>query len=207
MRKTFSSAQRVLMAVLVVLVSIPGVARGAQQENKPQGRLEQREERRSHRMETLKEEVRHQLVTMPYYSVFDWLEADIKADGTVTLNGQVTEPTIKKDADFRIKRLEGATSVVDNIEVLPLSTMDDQLRVALYRAIYNYDSPLFRYALQSVGPIHVIVKNGRVTLKGIVSSPMDKQLAYMAAQGVPGVFQVQNDLQVEESSKDKISKK
>ena len=84
MRKTFSSAQRVLMAVLVVLVSIPGVARGAQQANKPQERLEQRENRRSHRMETLKEEVRHQLVTMPYYSVFDWLEADIKADGTVT---------------------------------------------------------------------------------------------------------------------------
>src|SRR5262245_10292090 len=152
MRKTFSSAQRFLTAVLVVLVSIPVVAHGAQQANKPQDRLEQREDRQSRRMENLKEEVRHQLVTMPYYSVFDWLLADIKPDGTVRLNGQVTQPTVKRDAEFRIRRLEGATSVVDNIEVLPLSNMDDQLRVALYRAIYNYDSPLFKYALQSVGP-------------------------------------------------------
>ena len=207
MLKKVCLAQRILMAVLVVLVSIPAVARGAQQSNKPQGRLEQRYDRDTRRMESLKEEVRHQLVTMPYYSVFDWLEADIKPDGTVTLNGQVTQPTIKNDALSRIKRLEGATRVVDKIEVLPLSNMDDQLRVALYRAIYNYDSPLFRYALQSVGPIHIIVNNGRVTLRGIVSSPMDKQLAYMAAQGVPGVFQVTNDLRVEESSKDKVSKK
>jgi hyperosmotically inducible periplasmic protein len=204
MRNRFFSA---LAVGLIVLVSIPAVARAAQQSNKAQTRLEQRDDRQARQTELLKEEVRHQLVTMPYYSVFDWLGAEIKPDGTVTLNGQVTQPTIKNDALSRVKRLEGATSVVDNIEVLPLSNVDDQLRVALYRAIYKYDSPLFRYALQSVGPIHIIVKNGRVTLKGIVSSPMDKQLAYMAANGVPGVFQVTNELQVEESSKEKLSKK
>src|SRR5436190_658132 len=83
---------------------------------------------------------------------------------------------------------ESATRVANNIEVLPLSPMDEDLRRALFRAIYRYDSPLFRYATQSVPPIHIIVKNGRAALKGVVLSQADSQLAYMAAQSVPGVF-------------------
>lgn len=160
----------------------------------PQSRAERQ-------MAALKEEVRHQLVTMPYYSVFDWLEAQVTPDGKVTLMRWVTEPTVKNDAESRVKRLEAATGVVNKIEVLPLSTFDDQLRISLYRAIYKSDSPLFKYALQSVGPIHIIVKNGHVTLKGVVASQSDSQLAYMAANSVPGVFDVKNELKIEEKAK------
>jgi hyperosmotically inducible protein len=162
-----------------------------------QAQLRNPAERDAVRVENLKEEIRHQLVTLPYYSVFDWLEADIRADGTVTLNGQVTRPTTKSDAEHRVKRIESAANVVNNIEVLPLSTADDRIRLATYRAIFKYDSPLFRYATQSVPPIHIIVKNGRVWLKGVVASPMDSQLANVAARGVPGVFEVNNELQIE----------
>ena len=81
-----------------------------------------------HRMENLKEEVRHQLVMLPYYSVFDWLQARVEPDGAVTLMGEVTRPTLKDDAESRVKKIESATRVVNNIEVLPLSPMDDQLR-------------------------------------------------------------------------------
>jgi osmotically-inducible protein OsmY len=111
--------------------------------------------------------------------------------------GSVTQPTVKSDAESRIKRLESVTSVVNKIEVLPLSNNDDQIRSGVYRAIYMNDSPLFKYAMRSVGPIHIIVKNGHVTLKGVVANDGDKQLAYMAANGVPGVFSVENQLKTE----------
>jgi len=159
------------------------------------------------RVEALKEEVRHQLVTLPYYSVFDWLQAEVKPDGTVTLTGAVTRPTTKDDAENRVKKLEAVGRVINNIDVLPLSPMDDQLRVALYRSIFRFDGPLFRYATQSVPPIHIIVKNGHATLKGIVLNQMDSQLAYTAAQGVPGVFEVKNELQVEQRVDEKVTKK
>jgi hyperosmotically inducible protein len=159
------------------------------------------------RMEVLKEEVRHQLVTLPYYTVFDWLQADIKSDGTVTLMGAVTRPTLKSDAENRVKTLESATRVVNNIEVLPLSPMDDQLRVSVYRALFRYDSPLFRYGTQSVPPIHIILKNGHLTLKGVVANQMDSQLAQMAANGVSGIFEVKNELQIEQRVDEKVSRK
>src|SRR5215831_21028959 len=127
----------------------------------------------NNKLQSLSEEVRHQLVTLPYYSVFDWLQAQVKPDGTVTLMGEVTRPSTKEDAASRVKGLEGATRVVNNIEVLPVSPMDDQIRIAVYRSIFSYDSPLFRYATQSVPPIHIIVKNGHVTLKGIVANQTD----------------------------------
>jgi hyperosmotically inducible periplasmic protein len=160
-------------------------------------KLDHPQNRQERQINALKEEVRHQLVMMPYFSVFDWLEAEVSPNGTVTLMGSVTQPTVKSDAEARIKRLESVTSVVNKIEVLPLSNNDDQTRAAVYRAIYMNDSPLFKYAIRSVGPIHIIVKNGHVTLKGVVSNDGDKQLAYMAANGVPGVFSVENQLKVE----------
>ena len=160
-------------------------------------KLDHPQTRQERQTSALKEEVRHQLVMMPYFSVFDWLEAEVSSNGTVTLMGAVTQPTVKSDAEARIKRLESVTSVVNKIEVLPLSNNDDQLRSAVYRAIYMNDSPLFKYAMRSVGPIHIIVKNGHVTLKGVVANDGDKQLAYMAANGVPGVFSVENQLKVE----------
>jgi hyperosmotically inducible protein len=147
--------------------------------------------------EALKEEVRHQLVMLPYYTLFDWLQAEVDANGAVTLAGQVVWPTLKHDAEWRVMRISGVSRVTNNIEVLPLSNFDVQLRQSLYRSIFKQDSPLFRYALRSVGPIHIIVKNGHVTLKGVVASRVEKQLAFLAANGVPNVFHVQNDLEIE----------
>jgi hyperosmotically inducible protein len=148
----------------------------------------------------LAEEVRHQLVTLPYYSVFDWLEANVTSNGDVTLTGDVIKPTTKSDAEARLKNLESVNRVINKIEVLPLSPTDDQLRIALYRAIYKFDSPLFRYGTAAVPPIHIIVANGHVRLKGVVASPEDGQLAYVAANGVSGIFEVKNELQVEKNA-------
>ena len=179
----------------------------AAQRDKAPVQLESPASRDVHRMEALKEEIRHQLVMLPYYSVFDWLQAEARPDGTITLMGQVVRPTLKDDAEARVKKLEGATRVINNIEVLPLSPLDDQLRIALYRRIFNFDSPLFRYGTWSIPPIHIIVKNGRVTLKGIVANQADSDLAYMAARQVPNVFEVRNELQIEERTDEKVSRK
>jgi hyperosmotically inducible protein len=147
--------------------------------------------------EALKEEVRHQLVMLPYYTLFDWLQAEVDSNGAVTLSGLVVWPTLRHDAEWNVMRISGVSRVTNNIEVLPLSNFDVQLRQSLYLSIFKQNSPLFRYALQSVGPIHIIVKNGHVTLKGVVASQAEKQLAFIAANGVPNVFHVQNDLEVE----------
>jgi len=170
----------------------------AAQQGKYPAQLNSPSSRDARQAEALKEEVRHQLVTLPYYTVFDWLEFDVKPDGTVILKGDVTRPTTKDDAENRVKRIEAATKVVNNIEVLPLSPMDDRIRIATYRAIFRFNGPLFRYSTQSIPPIHIIVRNGHVTLKGVVLNEMDSQLAYMAANGVSGVFEVKNELQIEQ---------
>ena len=195
-----------IVALGVLLLASAPDARAAQR-NKAPGQLESPTARDVRRMEALKEEVRHQLVMLPYYSVFDWLQAEVKPDGTITLMGQVLRPSIKDDAEARVKKIEGATRVVDNIEVLPLSPMDDDLRIAVYRRIYNFDSPLFRYATWSSPPIHIILKNGHVALRGIVATQGDSQLAYMAARQVPGIFDVRNELQIEERVDEKVSRK
>jgi len=205
--RTKSLINQALISILGVLLLASAPDARAAQRNKAPDQLETPTARDLHRMEALKEEVRHQLVMLPYYSVFDWLQAEVKSDGSVTLMGEVVRPTLKDDAEARVKKLESATRVVNNIEVLPLSPMDDQLRVALYRRIYNFDSPLFRYATWSTPPIHVIVKNGHVTLKGVVANQGDSQLAFMAANQVPGVFEVKNELQIEGRTDEKVSRK
>src|SRR5882672_9492623 len=139
-------------------------------------------------------EVRHELRMLPYYGVFDWLEFEVQPDNTVILRGKVVRPTTKSDAEARVKKIDGVTKVVNQIEVLPLSPEDDRLRLALYRTLYDWNSPLFRYATQSVPAIHIIVEHGRATLKGIVDSKGDAQLAYIRARGVPGLFDVKNEL-------------
>lgn len=146
----------------------------------------------------LASEVRHRLVMLPYYDVFDWLEGEVKPDGTLVLRGQVVRPTLKLDAEENAGGVAGVKRVVNEIDVLPLSPNDDQLRVALYRAIYKFDSPLFKYATRAVPPIHIIVKGGRATLKGVVATKADSDLAYMAARGVPGMFEVTNELRAED---------
>ena len=141
-------------------------------------------------------EIRHELRMLPYYGVYDWLEFEVQGD-TVVLRGQVVRPTTKSDAAGRVKDVDGVARVDNQIEVLPLSPSDDRLRVALYRAIYNFNSPLFRYATQSVPPIHLIVDRGHATLKGVVANKGDAQLAYIRARGVPGIFSVKNELIIE----------
>ncbi|HVO64103.1 MAG TPA: BON domain-containing protein [Terriglobales bacterium] len=147
-------------------------------------------------LQRITQEVRHQLVMLPYYSVFDNLAYKVSPDGTVTLMGQVLDPTLKPDAERVVKKVEGVENVVNNIEVLPTSPNDDRIRRAVYRAIYGNDV-LAPYSLRAVPPIHIIVKNGNVTLTGVVARQMDKQIAETQAKSVPGVFGVTDDLQVE----------
>jgi BON domain-containing protein len=142
----------------------------------------------------LTKEVRHVLVMLPYYSVFDNLGYRVEGD-KVILEGQVVRPSIKSDAEAAVKGISGVSSVQSNIEVLPPSPMDDQLRRALYRAIYGEPS-LSRYGFAAVASIHIIVKNGNVTLEGLVDSEGDKNLAGLRANGVPNTFSVKNNLQI-----------
>lgn len=142
-------------------------------------------------------QVRHELVTLPYYGVFDWLEYEVTPDNTVILRGQVVRPSTKSDAEERVEDIDGVSKVVNQLEVLPLSPNDDRLRRALYRTIYGGNSPLFRYGMQVVPSIHLIVNRGRATLKGVVATRGDANLAYIRARGVPGLFEVKNELQVE----------
>lgn len=140
-------------------------------------------------------EVRHELIMLPFYNVFD--DLSFKVDGrTVTLTGAVTDPTVKSDAENVVKKIEGVERVINQIEVLPVSPMDDRIRLAVYRAIFSTPG-LDRYALQAVPPIHIIVKNGNVTLVGVVANQMDKDRAGMQANGVSGVFKVTNNLLAE----------
>jgi hyperosmotically inducible periplasmic protein len=143
----------------------------------------------------LQKEVRHELVMLPFYNVFDNFEYKIDG-GTVTLLGQVTQPNLKSDAEKAVKGIEGVERVVNRIEVLPLSPMDDQIRRAVYRAVYG-DPGMNRYTLQAVPSIHIIVKNGHVFLEGAAATEADKNLAYLRANGVPGVFSVTNNLHVD----------
>ncbi|HEX4784745.1 MAG TPA: BON domain-containing protein [Candidatus Sulfotelmatobacter sp.] len=142
-------------------------------------------------------EVRHELLMLPYFGVFDYIAFKVDG-GTVTLLGQVVRPTLKSDAENAVKHIEGVDKVDNQIEVLPPSSMDDRLRIALFRAIYQ-DPALQKYELGVQKPIRIIVKNGRVTLEGVVDSDADKNLANIRANSVPGIFGVTNNLQVSKS--------
>lgn len=186
---------RALLLTLLLTASSAAAAYPAArlpQENKRQRSEEKYRER-------LAKEVRHQLVMLPWYSVFDNLAFQVDGD-KVTLLGQVTRPTLKSDAEAAVKSIEGVASVVNNIEVLPVSVMDDQLRRAVFRTIYG-EASLQRYAIQAVPPIHIIVKNGNVTLEGVVDNESDKNLANLRANEVPNVFSVKNNLRVVGNSK------
>jgi hyperosmotically inducible protein len=168
------------LAVAIMLAVFPSFA----QQNQVSDKAVQRIQR----------EVRHELLMLPYLGVFDNLA--YKVDGyNVTLYGQVTRPTLKTDAENVVKRIEGVEKVDNQIEVLPPSPMDDRLRRQLYRAIYGYPS-LQKYALGVQQPIRIIVKNGNVTLEGVVDNEADKNIAGIRAKSVPGIFSVTNNLQV-----------
>lgn len=176
-------ARRVTL-VLVLALGLAGGIAGPARAQAPDPRVEQ-----------LQEEVRHQLWLLPYFGVFDNLEFKVEPGGKVTLLGQVRNATLKDDAERRVKRVPGVDQVVNNIEILPVSPGDDRIRLRVYRVIYR-NTALERYAIQAVPPIHIVVKNGHVTLEGAVGSEMDKNIANIKARGVSGVFSVTNNLRV-----------
>jgi hyperosmotically inducible periplasmic protein len=145
----------------------------------------------------LQREVRHELLMLPYYSVFDFLFFKVEGN-RVELSGYVTRPTLKKEAENVVKDIEGVQDVVNKIVELPASPNDDRLRLALFRAIYGHDA-LQTYAVRALPPIHIIVNNGNVTLEGVVAREMEKNIANLQANGVPGIFSVTNRLVVEEA--------
>lgn len=147
---------------------------------------------------SMEKDVRHELVMLPWYSVFDNLEFQVNGS-EIVLSGQVTRPTLKSDAERTVSRIEGVTKVVNNIEVLPLSPFDDRIRIAAYRSIYGF-GPLSRYNWGPVPSIHIIVKNGDVTLAGVVANETDRNMANIRANGVSGVFSVENNLRIDQNS-------
>jgi hyperosmotically inducible periplasmic protein len=182
-------SETLFVAVILALMALTSAAQSAQG-----AALDQKS------LDRITKEVRHELVMLPFYGVFDNLAYKVDPDGTVTLLGQVARPTLKTDAERSVKRIEGVTKVVNNIEVLPTSINDDKIRRAVYRAIYG-NSVLSQYQLRAVPPIHIIVKNGNVTLEGAVARQMDKQIAGVQANSVSGVFSVTNNLHVDEEEK------
>jgi hyperosmotically inducible protein len=178
-----STIRKITLASALMAMCVPGLLLASNQKNQPYD---------------LADKVRHQLVMLPYFSVFDNLA--YRVDGnTVTLYGEVVRPVLKDDAARAVKHVEGVAQVVNEIKVLPLSPFDDQIRRAEYRAIFSY-AGLYRYGMGTIPSIHIIVDNGHVTLIGVVSNDGDKNLAGIRANGVPGVFSVTNDLQVEKRS-------
>lgn len=169
-----------IVAVVMLAIATPSVA--AQKEVSPQA------------VERIQKEVRHEILMLPYFDVFDNIAFKVDGDD-VTLFGQVTRPTLKTDVERVVKTVEGVEKVDNQIEVLPVSPNDDRLRLRLFRAIYGFNA-LQRYALPVVKPIRIIVKNGHVTLEGIVDSEGDKDLVNLRARGVSGSFSVTNNLTV-----------
>ena len=170
-----------MIATLVIGAFTASGATAATPSSPPQGRIAK--------------QVRHELLTLPYYGVFDNLA--YKVDGnTVTLYGQVVHASTRSDAAARVSRLAGVSRVVNNIEVLPLSSMDNSIRLRTFRAIARMGG-LNRYMMGANPSIHIVVNHGQVSLEGVVDSSADRQLAYMAANQVSGVFSVTNNLRLE----------
>jgi len=203
MKKSLLVIVALPLILSMTIFSMAAPASAAVQDNHATGALDQKS------LDRIIKEVRHELVMIPYYGVFDNLAYKVDADGTVTLLGQVSPvrgPVLKSDAEKAVKRIEGVEKVVNNIEVLPLSPNDDRIRRAAYRAIYG-NSVLSQYQLRAVPPIHIIVKNGNITLEGAVAREMDKNIAGIQANGVHGAFSVTNNLVVEEQEKKDDKKK
>ena len=171
-----------LLLTVVSLVSLLSLTPNAQNVPSPKS------------VDRITREVRHELLMLPYFGVFDYIAYKVD-DGTVTLLGQVVRPSLKSDAENVVKRIEGVSRVENQIEVLPPSSQDDRLRIALFHAIYGYPA-LQRYELGVLKPIRIVVKGGRVTLEGVVDSEADKNMVNVRANSVPGIFSVTNNLQV-----------
>jgi len=178
--------KRNLLAVIATLAVAATAAVAAPKASTPDSNSNNRQ---------IVKQVRRELVTLPYYGVFDNLAYEVNGS-TVILSGQVTRPTTRSDAGRRVARIAGVQKVVNNIEVLPLSSFDDSIRRQAYRTVFN-TAGLHRYAMGANPSIHIIVNRGQLTLEGVVSSKMDRQLADMAARRVFGAFSVTNNLRLE----------
>lgn len=185
----------ILMTVLVAIAAAGSASAGTNSRSRQEQKAAPGRQGESAEQAYIVREVRHELAMLPYYSLFDWMEFKVE-DGTVILGGQVTRPTLSSDAERVVARIKGVDKVVNQIEVLPLSPMDDRIRLAVARAIYNFNGPLYRYGMMVVPQIHIIVKHGNVTLKGVVNSQTDSNYANVKANGVANVFSVKNELQV-----------
>ncbi len=172
--------------VIVLTILFFGINVGAQTRKQDLGNIHER----------LIREARHQLLLLPNYSVFDNIEFKVTGIDAVVLLGQVPRPILKSDAESAVRRLEGVGKVENQIEVLPLSPNDDRIRMAAFRAVFSKPG-LDRYAVMAMPSIHIIVKNGNITLVGVVANEADKNIAGIAAKGVTGVFEVVTNLQVE----------
>ena len=184
------SGSRAVFAVVVALGMLFAVPHGALAATS----TKQAPRDQAHYQAWLQNEVRHQLVMLPYLTLFDNLEYRVEGS-KVILSGQVVRPSLKDDAGRIVKSIEGVTDVENHIQVLPPSPMDDQIRRAEYRAIYGF-ADLWKYAMGALPPVHIVVDNGRVSLDGVVESESDKNLIGVRANTVPGVFSVTNNLQV-----------
>jgi hyperosmotically inducible protein len=172
---------RVAVIIAMTVFMLPGVPIATAQRNVDNARFTER--------------IRKELVKLPYYGVYDNLSFEVKGNDVI-LYGQVVRPSTRSEAERRVKRIEGVDHVINRIEVLSPSSSDDAIRRRVYRAIFSSGS-LYRYAMGANPSIHIIVNHGHVTLDGVVSNKMDSQLAYMAANQVPGVFSVTNNLLIE----------
>ncbi|HYG79990.1 MAG TPA: BON domain-containing protein [Pyrinomonadaceae bacterium] len=143
--------------------------------------------------------VRKELVKLPYYGVFDNLAYNVEG-GTVTLYGQVVRPSTKEDAERRVAKIEGVERVVNQIEVLPLSSFDNSIRVRTYRALARTGG-LYRYFMGANPSLHIVVNRGHLTLEGVVATDGDRNLAYITARGIPGVFSVTNNLRTDREAR------
>ena len=192
-RKVYMYAQKKLsrgilaMPVLLLALYVPAFAAGQS------GNAQQQQSQST--MTNLEKMVRRELILLPYYTVFDNLEFKIENGDTVVLSGQVVWPYLKVDAESAVKLVKGVNKVVNKIEVLPPLPFDNRIRRREFYAIYS-SVGFERYAIQAIPPIHIIVNNGHVTLEGTVEDEMDKNLAGIAANQVPQVFSVTNNLKV-----------
>ena len=194
MQRRLKTTSLLILILTGALVAAPTAMKGNASEKQRKAELRTQRSPEQAR-QWLEKEVRHELVMLPFYSVFDNLAFKVDGD-RVELSGQVSRPTLKSDAERVVKNIEGVESVTNNIEVLPVSPNDDRIRLAVYRAIYGHTA-LQQYGLRSVPPIHIIVKNGNLTLEGVVGNEMDKNIANIQAKSVPGIFSVTNNLRVE----------
>jgi hyperosmotically inducible protein len=174
--------KKMLAVVAAVLIAISAAVAA------PKGETEQN-------YQQLSKQVRHELVMLPYFGVFDNLAYKIEG-GTVTLYGQVVRPSTRKDAERRVAKIKGVERVVNQIEVLPLSSFDDSVRVNTYRALARTGG-LYRYLMGANPSLRIIVNRGHLTLEGVVANEGDRNLANIIANGVPGVFSVTNHLRTD----------